>query len=152
MVNSAIVPVGFDVHFSVRFFFFFWSLGHFSRYQAPEAIQNNPFSAHDSPPKWCGGSPWPCSQYANDLWVKGRLASSSIKALRLQLHDASLLWRDQRPVYRILGFLVGKFRTSECSPKCKTRVLIVSVRIQFIFPHIVLGTKLHFKYLIFLCF
>lgn len=39
----------------------------------------NQFSAHDSPPKWCGCSPRPGAQCGNDPQVKGRLASSSIK-------------------------------------------------------------------------
>lgn len=54
----------------------------------------NPFSAHDSPPKWCGSSPRPGTQCGNDLQVKGRLASSSIKPEKLQLHDASFLWQE----------------------------------------------------------
>lgn len=59
----------------------------------------NPFSAHDSPPKWCWVSPRPGAQCSNDPRVKGRLASPSIKAEKLQLHAAAFL-RQEGTIFR----------------------------------------------------
>lgn len=55
----------------------YWPLPVGIKHHRPYKI--NPFSAHDSPPKWCGCSPRPGAQCGNDPQVKGRLASSSIK-------------------------------------------------------------------------
>ena len=51
----------------------------------------NPFSVHDYGPNWCGSSLRPGAQCSNDPWVKGRLASITIKAEGLQLHVAPFL-------------------------------------------------------------
>lgn len=119
---------GFDgVFFVLLYTFWYRPLPVGIKHHRPYKI--NQFSAHDSPPKWCGCSPRPGAQCGNDPQVKGRLASSSIKEKDCNCTMHRFCVRtgasSDQFIYWYMGRKLSSQNDTKCFQNCKCCMLYI---------------------------